>query len=960
MADAASADELCAARAQYAVAELRKAGASFGANTVPALYLVSLLNPPDGAANASATAAASDAAFEAGAFPFLLALLQRAARGASDGLAQAKVCCATASLTLGLLVRAGGSQLAAALAAVPSAADEIGRMLEALASVDAGCAHRACFALHALCVHGAPPGDAAAAAAARGATLTLQRHPASPYVKDTARFVCWLLDSESAWPKRRHESAVAAFFAADGLNVLVAAADAQQRDDQADALSALMRALLLALDVAPTELAARLAADELVFKVIARALGSSTLSTRLIAVNIAGSFATADTGAFTRMARTAVLDAAVACVNLVYPDGADVDKQLSRVCLGILNHAALSGAVPGDITAALCALKLLLLANAEGTPRTFYVVATLHSLCAFPGVKDAAIAVGMAGTLVAVCSASIDSKCMHAALMALSELCHSSAPGTEATLRAGGINVAARALQAHMHNAANGVCEVIIACCSQSREQTLVAFAAAGGLRLMVRVLLDHGSADRLLAGLALRLLLEATREPRTCDVVTREGGIAAITAAMRAHNSDHDVQLLGSYALADIAQKIDELEDQLSAARAPAAVVAAILAHVTHDHVRRVGVRALAALCMKRATQRWDAAADAVAAGAPAALIAALHTAHAQPDEKAHIALASLLTTSAWPPDGEAWRLSVGALIDFTVEHWRTLPVGSRPDLALKTLFTLMNALVAGTPGVGGARKTERTPPGAATVFCVALRIAAETAASPIGYSRSPGMLTVTISSFATLAIRPGGLGAAFCADAVACGAVEQLATIASSAARPGRDQSAAGAAARQVCAYTLRCLSILTQDSTAATCRAAACNVYALVDACTRADGFAGVEDTLRRAMSSELGTRLRSVVAEHGDENGAGRCPDPDCDLQLMSRRRCCKRGCALAATGDMQLKRCGTCLQATFCCQEHIREAWPLHKPVCNARAAVKAACEALQAPPEAAAQASDDA
>jgi len=70
--------------------------------------------------------------------------------------------------------------------------------------------------------------------------------------------------------------------------------------------------------------------------------------------------------------------------------------------------------------------------------------------------------------------------------------------------------------------------------------------------------------------------------------------------------------------------------------------------------------------------------------------------------------------------------------------------------------------------------------------------------------------------------------------------------------------------------------------------------------------------------------------------------------------MSRRRCCKRGCALAATGDMQLKRCGKCLQ------EHIREAWPLHKPVCNARAAVKAACEALQAPPEAAAQASDDA
>jgi hypothetical protein len=110
----------------------------------------------------------------------------------------------------------------------------------------------------------------------------------------------------------------------------------------------------------------------------------------------------------------------------------------------------------------------------------------------------------------------------------------------------------------------------------------------------------------------------------------------------------------------------------------------------------------------------------------------------------------------------------------------------------------------------------------------------------------------------------------------------------------------------------------------------------------------------------MSSELGKRLRSVVAEHGDENGAGRCPDPDCDLQLMSRRRCCKRGCALAATGDMQLKRCGKCLQATFCCQEHIREAWPLHKPVCNARAAVKAACEALQAPPEAAAQASDDA
>ena len=957
MADGASAEVLCAA-AQQTVAALRNAGASVGSTDVllPLGYLLFLLRPLDGAA----AAPASQAALEAGALPVLLTLLQRAARGESEGKAPAKGCCVTASLALGFLVRAGGSHLAAALADVPSAADDIADIL-ALVAVDGDCAHTACFALYALCVHGAPPGDAAAALAARGATLTLQRHPTGyPYVKDTARFVSWLLDAQSAWPAHRHESAVAAFFAADGLNVLVTAADAQQSEDQADALSELMRALLWALDVAPRELVARLAADERVFKVIARALGSPSLSTRLIAMNVAGGFATADTGAFTRMARTGVLDAVATCVSVASPE-ADFEKQLSGVCIGFLNQAALSGAVPGDITAALRALKLLLLANAEATPKTFGILVTLRNLSACPGVKDQAIAVGLPDTLVAVCNASVDSECKRAALTALAELCQDSAAGTEAALRAGGVNAAAHALQAHVHNAeaVAGVCEVIVACCLESPDQTLVAFAAGGGLRLTVRALLEHGAANCLLAGLALRVLLEATREPRTCDVVTGEGGIAAITATMRTHISHHDVQILGSYALANIAQKIDELEDRLSAARAPAAVVAAMLAHIENDRVLHAGVQALAALCMKRATQRWDAAADAVSAGAPAAVIAALHANHAQPGEQAHGALANLLTTNAWPPDGEAWRLSVGALVDFAVEHWCTRLVGSRPEIALRTLITVMGALIAGTPGVNGARVTERAPPAAATVFYVALRIAAETAASPIGFSRSPGMLTTTMKVFATLAIRPGGLGAAFCADAVACGAVEQLASIAASAARPGRDQSAAGAAARQVCAYTLRCLSILTEDSTAATCRAAACNAHALVDACKRADGFAGVPDTLCLAMSTELGKRLRSVVAEHG-EGQAGGCADPDCDLRLMSRRRCCKRGCTLAATGDVQLKRCSKCLQATFCCQEHLREAWPLHKPVCNARAAVKAACEALQAPPEAAAQASGDA
>jgi hypothetical protein len=86
---------------------------------------------------------------------------------------------------------------------------------------------------------------------------------------------------------------------------------------------------------------------------------------------------------------------------------------------------------------------------------------------------------------------------------------------------------------------------------------------------------------------------------------------------------------------------------------------------------------------------------------------------------------------------------------------------------------------------------------------------------------------------------------------------------------------------------------------------------------------------------------------------DANLADSCTVPACDLQslvrLMSRHRCCLQECSVVATDGAPLtKRCAGCRCAAFCCAEHQRQAWPRHKAVCRARAAVEAARTALLA------------
>ena len=80
----------------------------------------------------------------------------------------------------------------------------------------------------------------------------------------------------------------------------------------------------------------------------------------------------------------------------------------------------------------------------------------------------------------------------------------------------------------------------------------------------------------------------------------------------------------------------------------------------------------------------------------------------------------------------------------------------------------------------------------------------------------------------------------------------------------------------------------------------------------------------------------------MTEHED----GECELPHCVLRLMSRHRCCLPDCDAVPEEGARFKHCERCRCAAYCCREHQVQAYPQHKAVCKARAAVDAARAAL--------------
>ena len=112
-------------------------------------------------------------------------------------------------------------------------------------------------------------------------------------------------------------------------------------------------------------------------------------------------------------------------------------------------------------------------------------------------------------------------------------------------------------------------------------------------------------------------------------------------------------------------------------------------------------------------------------------------------------------------------------------------------------------------------------------------------------------------------------------------------------------------------------------------------------------RATAGGGVAAAVAQARASGTCKRAR-VMRPHQTLFLDARCDVDDCDLRAMSRRRCSLAGCgAAAAEGGGGLRRCSGCRRAAYCCAAHQHAAWPRHKLLCAARAAVEAACAALQ-------------
>jgi hypothetical protein len=456
-----------------------------------------------------------------------------------------------------------------------------------------------------------------------------------------------------------------------------------------------------------------------------------------------------------------------------------------------------------------------------------------------------------------------------------------------------------------------------------------------------VAALRQHGATDAYLAIDAFKVLLCATEkyDSQFRSAAAAAGAIPAITAAMRAHGSDAALQRCGTDVLRCFAWVGTEFADLLFAARAPAAVAAMMERHCADASMQRTACLALAQMCVPPGAQAVGrrAACAAVAAGAPAALLAAL-SAHATDEELLELApraLAGLLAADVWPADGSAvWRATRDALVALIAA--RGCPqLAGEPDTMVLSAAAVALVQVPNNIDPGAAGET----PGAAEMLCVALGVAAKLHDS--AERADSEALCVTLANVCTRLVHTSGAAlSAFSAAACSAGVVQLLTTIAAGAARPG-DGPAVDR--RTACISALLAIAMLVLRVPAGECLAAACGAHTLVDACRRSNAMASMPADQRDTVKV-MARRLHALVAAHeAVDCDEACCAVPNCDLRLMSLRRCCLHGCAaVTATDGKPLLLCVGCRFAKFCCAAHQRQAWPRHKAVCLARSAVEAA------------------
>jgi hypothetical protein len=949
--------DAAAAQAREAVATLRTHG-WVHADGDALRIMFDLLHPNSGA---EVQVAAAHAALDAGALPVLTVAMQQTSHQRDTAAVSAH---GQACFVLGTMVVRVSKSLGSNiwLAAMPEAVAAFDAAAYAVTrgAANAGLPDAACFALCALCVNGARPSDAAAAAAAACGAVEALAAGLSPLTLSRTTVFCAagvlriLFTEHPEWPAECLKSVTAAFLQAGGLDTLVAALDAHgDHDDTLETLLAAFRDVVL---VAPRELVSRLSTADEVYGILTRALQRASLPFKGRATSIYAAILMArdDATAHACLARTGLLDAAAAAfagLGGTYGDSADAVR-LVCACANVIALAAQSCKVPSDVAATLHAL-----ARAAPTPAARareQCFTALRILLELPGVVDMAIAGDLAGTLVATvraaCNDAPDASVCIDALRALVHFSLRSDDAKHAVLHADGIDAAVQALRSHPRDTivALRATELLYSLSRGFEHDGAIAIGAADGWIPLVAALRGHGAGDAVLSQSACSVLTMGASEADCCSAVAAAGAIPAITGAMHAHLSDSDLQDCCVTALLHFAACGLQFADLLAAARAASAVTAAMVQHAADAALQRVGCITLLYLCEMPSTAQQDTAAGrralsaAVSSGAPAALVAALRM-HASSVEDVRIhaprVLAITLVAGSWPSDSNSsWCEMRNVLLAHIASHGCFDSDGNTDDLTLmlatRLLYETPVASFAGGP----------VPSGAVPVLCMALRTAIELCSCAADDEEAKELKAcLALTSYAGKACAyvahlSGAESAAFKADACGAGLVELLITAAADGARVDGNQVLGDSTSA---ASALFGLAVLLVHAPEVQCRAAACGAHALAEACKRAGAFADVCAEHRDAAGL-MSRRLRALVTEHED----GECELPHCVLRLMSRHRCCLPDCDAVPEEGARFKHCERCRCAAYCCREHQVQAYPQHKAVCKARAAVDAARAAL--------------
>jgi hypothetical protein len=891
---------------------------------------------------------------DAGALLLLTGAVRKSARAASDGDAGAQRACSLAVGAVVAVLQSCDEAFAARAAAASGCelADAVAEALEAHGGKSDVFASYACCALIWLLRLGAPPGnDTSAAATGRGAALALEHaslQQAHPHLRELVALTSELFSTQTAWPSR--VAASAAFYASGGLEALLKVADTRSDDDEPH--SHLLKALTQALVCLGHGHTVRLSDDldvERVYRLYAHALQDAELplpNQQYYTLAIS-ELVEHDDLESAHLASSGMLDAAVLCMQRDLA-GAEANE-LRHTCAKLIYIAAVSGAVPVDVDSALRAL-VRQATTSSGSEERIAGGMALHRLCACPDVVNIVIKMGVPAALAeaaqAACNAAPE-ECELAlsAVLAFAGQGGDSYPESESVLwalvRAGVAKTALRALQLHTSSAAVALhaCALLsLLSDGECAGVTMRAIQDAHGWRLLVAALRQHPDEACLPVFFCTsKVLWFAAAHPEGRSAAVAAGALPAVTAAMRAHGDNLDVQHRGLMVLHKLGSVEDpdcQFADLLVAARAPAVIVAALERHGADVDLPPLACAALGMLSIYADAGSERVADAAVAARAPEALIEVLRSHSGDEVVRMHAlrALAGTLLAQSWP-DAATWSHTRDALVSHIAAYGCALcGPANEPDMV--PLKAAVAALVI-PPKYISSDAAATVPPGAAAVLCVALRAATGADAHQV-----ESLFTGSAAQACTrLALEPGAAGAAFRAEACAAGAVELLTTAAVDAAR------LAGAeveSQEELCFMVLSAVAVLTDRVPAAACRAAACGMHLLLNLCLRAFSFAGALPN-SRAMVRAMAPRLNLLVAQHDDAPDS--CAVPDCDLRLMSRQRCCLPDCD---AGDVRVKRCASCLCAAFCSPLHQRQAWPRHKAVCRARAAVEAAVQALKA------------